>query len=324
MKRFTETEKWSDLWFRDLKPGLKLAWIFLLDRCDDAGVWEPDWRGLRFCTGMEVDEVEVLQAFKDRVFVLPTGRWWIRKFITYQWKQFNREIRPQQAMWRALDRHGITIEEAESGRLSSEEPDPEIVTDHKEDRLPGLLPDTYGIGKPENLHTLKVRRGKGKASEEEGSGERKPASPAVKSTGKKSLTGKTDLQRHVEGWFHRRPGTTWDRKEIAAWEANRVPITETSPEELALLDWWFALPAGSTCRRHGLEALLNNWNTEIGRASDHKATTDNGGSRTGGGFRFTAVKSLPPINPRFSLEAAAARTLKAMEEKEANEQNPVS
>jgi len=39
-KRFTASEKWEDLWFSELSNKYKLFWIYLLDKCDNAGVWE--------------------------------------------------------------------------------------------------------------------------------------------------------------------------------------------------------------------------------------------------------------------------------------------
>ena len=42
MKRFTETNKWEDPWFRKLKPEMKLLWSWLLDSCDNAGIIDAD------------------------------------------------------------------------------------------------------------------------------------------------------------------------------------------------------------------------------------------------------------------------------------------
>jgi hypothetical protein len=58
MKRFTETQKWDDPWFRDLPPKLKLAFLFIIDACDNAGFWEVDFSGMAFKTGMTKDDCE--------------------------------------------------------------------------------------------------------------------------------------------------------------------------------------------------------------------------------------------------------------------------
>jgi hypothetical protein len=122
--------------------------------------------------------------------------------------------------------------------------------------------------------------------EEEGSGERTPPLPAVKSTG---------IPTHEEwtaGWARLHPEVpeleverSWCHYESNGWKVGPNPVKKW----IGCIGTWY----GTWKERKG-----------------------------SGEFRYTAVKSLPPINPKFSLEAAAARTLKAMEEKEANEQNP--
>ena len=57
-KRFTETDKWKDTWFLDLKPSEKLLWFYILDNCDNAGFFEFNMRLVCFMTGMTEKQVE--------------------------------------------------------------------------------------------------------------------------------------------------------------------------------------------------------------------------------------------------------------------------
>ena len=54
-RRFTETEKWADPWFRALQPQHKLAWMYLVDNCDVAGFLDLDQLLANFQIGFEVD-----------------------------------------------------------------------------------------------------------------------------------------------------------------------------------------------------------------------------------------------------------------------------
>lgn len=89
MKRFTETGKWKDPWFRTLPPNLKLFWLYLCDECDIAGFWEPDLDLARFMLGASLDLNEALKAFNGRVEVWKNGRWHLTKFVRFQFGNLN-------------------------------------------------------------------------------------------------------------------------------------------------------------------------------------------------------------------------------------------
>ena len=84
-KRFTETGKWKDAWFRRLKPTQKLFFLMLLDECDAAGFWEPDEELASFLVGASIDLQSLLNALEGRVEVLPSGYWRITKFVDFQY-----------------------------------------------------------------------------------------------------------------------------------------------------------------------------------------------------------------------------------------------
>ncbi len=50
--RFTDTEKYKDNWFIDLRPSAKLLFYFLIDNVNGAGFWEESMRSIEFFLGL--------------------------------------------------------------------------------------------------------------------------------------------------------------------------------------------------------------------------------------------------------------------------------
>jgi hypothetical protein len=71
MKRFTETTKWEDPWYRKLSSKHKVFWGYLCDRCDNAGVWKIDYELASFQTGEEMTAADIksLNMGKERVAI---------------------------------------------------------------------------------------------------------------------------------------------------------------------------------------------------------------------------------------------------------------
>lgn len=84
MRRFTETQKWDDPWFRELPGSHKLVFLYILDRCNNAGFWEVDLSALAFHTKLEPKHFE--GAFKglERGLQGASGWVWIRNFLRHQ------------------------------------------------------------------------------------------------------------------------------------------------------------------------------------------------------------------------------------------------
>lgn len=83
-KRFTDTEIWSERWFRKLSPELKCLWFFIKDRCDNSGVWNVDFELVKVYLGAELKEEEVLTAFMGKIQAIGNDKWWVRDFIKVQ------------------------------------------------------------------------------------------------------------------------------------------------------------------------------------------------------------------------------------------------
>lgn len=110
MKRFTETEKWRDVWFRKLSIASKMAYNYILENCDAAGVWEPDFEFAAFCMGDDVDWEAFKQDMAHRLEVLPNGKWYLTRFIAFQYGDLSKDCIPHRKIINLLKTHGIDPE----------------------------------------------------------------------------------------------------------------------------------------------------------------------------------------------------------------------
>ena len=106
-KRFTSTEKWKKKWIRELNPEMKLFWFYLLDNCDHAGIWEVDMDLAAFQTGVELDESIILDTFNRKIVPFKTGKWFIPKFIEYQYGELNEKNRVHNSVINILNKYGL-------------------------------------------------------------------------------------------------------------------------------------------------------------------------------------------------------------------------
>lgn len=109
MKRFTETNKWADPWFRKLAPKHKLLWSYICDTCDQAGVLEVDWELASFQIGQTLTAGD-MDKFGDRVVMLESGKWHIVQFVQFQYGKLSESCKPHAPVFAALERHGLPVE----------------------------------------------------------------------------------------------------------------------------------------------------------------------------------------------------------------------
>jgi hypothetical protein len=106
MKRFTETQKWEDPWFRKLRPEMKLLWLWILDRCDSAGVIDPDLELASFQIGFQYP-MDTLSEFDGRVVGIVGGKFFIPKFIEFQYGRLSEDCRAHGPAFQSLKKHGL-------------------------------------------------------------------------------------------------------------------------------------------------------------------------------------------------------------------------
>ena len=106
-KRYTDTDKWKKMWFRKLKNDHKVFWMYLLDQCDHAGIWEVDFDlASYFCNGIK--ETEIRDTFIKQYQEFDNGkRWFLKDFIEFQYRELDESNRVHKSVITLLKRHGL-------------------------------------------------------------------------------------------------------------------------------------------------------------------------------------------------------------------------
>lgn len=108
-KRLTDSEKWEDPWFLDLPNEYKLLWIYILDKCDHAGIWKINERLVHFCLGFKPDLNSFVAACKGRVIILSAEKWHIPKFLTFQYGELSESNKMYSRVMSSLQKEGLKM-----------------------------------------------------------------------------------------------------------------------------------------------------------------------------------------------------------------------
>lgn len=121
-KRFTLTERWKKKWIRQLNPKHKLVMLYLEGVCDHAGVYDVDIDTLNFELGAwkcsecgheeKYSEEEILKVFNRKIIVIKADKWFLKKFIQYQYGKQIEELDPKSSIHagvlRILEKYNLT------------------------------------------------------------------------------------------------------------------------------------------------------------------------------------------------------------------------
>lgn len=84
-KRFTDTDKWKKNSFSKLPSKMKLAWIYLCDNCDHAGVWEANFELMSFQIGEQITKEELFDYFGEKLQLIDCDKVFMQSFIDFQY-----------------------------------------------------------------------------------------------------------------------------------------------------------------------------------------------------------------------------------------------
>ena len=109
-KRYVDTNLPEKEWWQLLTPTMKCLWIYILLRCDGAGVWCVNRRQAEFAINSEesIDWDSVLDVFGDHIEEIAPGKWWLTDFCNFQYVSLRFNSNPHASALKLLDKYGLT------------------------------------------------------------------------------------------------------------------------------------------------------------------------------------------------------------------------
>lgn len=107
-KRFTDTDKWKKPFIKGLQAPYKLLWLYVLDECDHAGIWQVDEEvaQIRIREPFTIDEA--VCVFGDKIQVFDSGqKWFIQDFVDFQYGELNPANRVHNSVLTVLKKYKI-------------------------------------------------------------------------------------------------------------------------------------------------------------------------------------------------------------------------
>lgn len=141
-KRFTDSDKWKKPLIRSLQAPYKLLWLYILDDCDHAGIWQVDMPVAEIRIGEKLDEKEAIKSFGDKIVVIDNGeKWFIKDFIEFQYGELNPTNRVHESVLTILKKYKIKEHISPLQRAKDKDKDKEKdkVRDKDKEPVPQLI-----------------------------------------------------------------------------------------------------------------------------------------------------------------------------------------
>ena len=117
-KRFTDSDKFKDTWYRKLKPKQKCIWEYLLAECNHAGIIELDLEYASFVIGETVTKDDLI-PFENKVKHLEKELYYIPNFIEFQYGKLSRLCKPHLPVIKLLEKYNIPFDLLDENELDT-------------------------------------------------------------------------------------------------------------------------------------------------------------------------------------------------------------
>ena len=109
-KRFIDTKIWDKAWFRKLSTKNKLVWIYLLGKCDHAGIWDADWELAEFIIGEPISYEGLPDVIKQKMEPIKgEEQFFIPSFIDFQYGELKEHSKPHMSVLKRLNEKHLEL-----------------------------------------------------------------------------------------------------------------------------------------------------------------------------------------------------------------------
>ena len=84
-----------------------MFWFYLLDNCDHAGIYDADIESASFHIGIEYNKEEILETFNRKIVPFKQDKWFIPKFVEYQYGELNENNRAHLSVINILNKYNL-------------------------------------------------------------------------------------------------------------------------------------------------------------------------------------------------------------------------
>lgn len=112
-KRFHDTEIWSQDWFLEMPIEYKMLWLWVKDKCDYAGIWNPNIKIFERTTDFKADYTKALTLFnseKERILITQKKKWLVIDFFVFQYgSTFNFRNKVHDSIYKVYNQEDICL-----------------------------------------------------------------------------------------------------------------------------------------------------------------------------------------------------------------------
>jgi len=118
-KRFFDSRKFDDPWYRGLPVKMKVVWEFLISKCDHAGIYKIDIDAMIFHIGDKTTLEEIFRHLGSRVYQVSEEKIFIPKFVLFQYGDITSERKVCASVRSLLEKELVSAEYSQNENISN-------------------------------------------------------------------------------------------------------------------------------------------------------------------------------------------------------------